>query len=201
LQFGSVKLAITQEDHSRVGRHNLMNLGEQLLMHALGEMAFGTLDDNPAVRQGAPVIDHTEQQGDTAAPDHTTVHNQLYRLRGQCVEQLLSNRKKPAVYGLSLVLEKAPKSLDQAFLAGTVAGRVIGDCGQVRVFAASQTADQGAQRIEVFFAMAGRTWLEELHHGAFYGTIAAIRVAHGAPPDWKRSQARRSISRVARITL
>jgi hypothetical protein len=48
------------------------------------------------------------------------------------------------------------------------------------------------------FTMAGRLRLKALHEALFYGSIAAIRVSHGAPPDCKVVSTE-SIPDVARI--
>ena len=71
---------------------------------------------------------------------------------------------------------------------------MIGDSGQMGVLTTGQAADHGHQGIEMLFAMPGRTRLIELHNALFYGTIAAIRVAHGVLLLTERSFAERSIS-------
>ena len=48
----------------------------------------------------------------------------------------------------------------------------------------TQATDQGDEGVEMTFTMASEM-REELHEALFYGTIAAVRVTHGAPPDWK----------------
>jgi len=100
-----------------------------------------------------------------------------------------------------IVLEEAPEAIDDTFLLSALAGGVVGDAGQMGMFAASQTADQRDQGLEVAFAMPGRTRLLELHNGLFYDTIAAIRVTHGMHLLTERSIAGRSIPWVARIRI
>src|SRR3712207_5402139 len=83
---------------------------------------------------------------------------------------------------VGIVLEPAPEAGADTFLVGASTGRLIGDRGQVCPMTASQAADHGDQGIEMAFAMAGERW-KELHQGPFYGSIAVVRVTHGAPPD------------------
>ena len=142
-------------------------------------MTFGAADDQPAERQGAPVIDHTQHQGQAAAPDHTPVHHQLNGLGCQSRQQFLGDRQKPAIDGLAVVFEPAAKAIDDALLLRAIAGRMVGDVRQVRVPPARQPTDQGHQRIEMLLPLSARTRLVELHDCLFYGTIPAIRVAHG----------------------
>jgi hypothetical protein len=147
------------------------------------------------------MVDYTQHQGDTATPNRAAVHHQRDRLCCQILQQRLRNWQEPAFQCLRVMFEPATEALDQAFLLGAVAGCVIGDSREMRPLAAGQATDQGRQGVEVPFAVAA--WLEsiELHQRAFYGTIASIRVAHGAPPDCDRSCARRSIPWLARITF
>jgi hypothetical protein len=62
---------------------------------------------------------------------------------------------------------------------------VIRDVAEVRTLGADQAADQGGKGVEVAFTMAGGPGLKELHEALFYGTMAVVRVTHGAPPDCK----------------
>ena len=62
---------------------------------------------------------------------------------------------------------------------------MIGDAAEMRALGTDQAADQGDEGIEVAFAVAGGQRLKELHDACFYGTIAAVRVTHGTPPDCK----------------
>src|SRR6266508_3910530 len=179
LQFGAVKLTIAQEGHSRALWHDLLDLREQLLMHGHTQMTFGPANDYPAERQGTPVIDHTQHQGNAAAPDHTAVDHQLDRLCRQRLQQLLRHRQKPAVDRLAVVFEPAAKAIDDTLLFGATAGGMVGDRGQVRVSPASQPTDQGHQGIQLLLALSARAWLIELHDRALYGTIPSIRVAQG----------------------
>jgi hypothetical protein len=168
-------------------------------MHRLGKMAFLSTHNQPAQRQRTPVIDHTQHQGDAATSDDTAIHHKLERLLGQCLQQVLCDGQKPAIDSLAVVFEEAAKAINETFLFGAMTGRVVSDDGQVGVLATTQTADQGDQGIEVLFLMPTGARLVKLHNTLFYGTIPAIRVAHGASPDWQRSYARRSIPEVTRI--
>jgi hypothetical protein len=85
-------------------------------------------------------------------------------------EQVLRDRQKPALDGLMVMFEPAAKAIDDTLLLRAMAGRVVGDRGQVRVFAAGQPTDQGHQGIKVLFGLSGRTRLIELHDRAHYGT-------------------------------
>ncbi len=48
---------------------------------------------------------------------------------------------------------------------------------------ASQATDEGDEGVEMTLLMATGMGLIELHETLLYGTIAVIRVTHGAPPD------------------
>jgi hypothetical protein len=80
------------------------------------------------------------------------------------------------------MFEKAREASNDAFLVGTVARSVFGDRRKVGGFAADKTTDQGNQCVEMFFAMALRARLVELHDRLFYGTISTMRVIHGVLP-------------------
>jgi hypothetical protein len=112
---------------------------------------------------------------------------------------LVRDGQKPAITGVAVVFEEAGEALDQRFLRGAIAGRVIGNRRQVRVFATHQPTDQGHQGIEMFFAMTGRARLIELHNSLFYGTIAPIRITHEMLLLTERSLAGRSIPWVMRV--
>jgi len=148
LQCRPVKLAVAQEDHRRTRWHDLLDLRKQLAVGLLRKMAFGPAHDYPAEWQGAPVVDDTQHQGNATTPNHTAIHHQQDRLVCQPSEQLLRDRQKPAIDGLAVVFEEAAKTLDDTLLLCTITGRVVGDGGQVRVFTARQSTDQGHQRIE-----------------------------------------------------
>jgi hypothetical protein len=113
----------------------------------------------------------------------------------------LSDWQKGAINSVTVVFQEAGEALDQTFLCRPIARRVIGNRGQVRMFAAGQSTDQRHQGIEMLFAMALWARLIELHDGLFYGTIPTIRVTHGAAPDWQKSFSRRSIPEMARISV
>src|ERR671933_1863793 len=81
------------------------------------------------------------------------------------------------------MLEPAPEAGHEAFLLRTCTRRMIGDAAEMRALGTDQAADQGDEGIEVAFAMASGPRLKELHDACFYGTMAAMRVTHGAPPD------------------
>src|SRR6185503_17870269 len=170
--------------HLRILGHDRLELSKQLTMGRDWEMTFGSFDDQPAERQGTTVVDHTQHQGQTATTDSTAIHHDLDRLSSQGCEQLLSDRQKPAIKCVAVVLQETSEAPDQRFLAGAVARSVIGNDRQVGMSAASQSTDQGRQGIEMFFTMTSWARLIELHNGLFYGTIASIRITHGVPPDW-----------------
>ena len=135
-----------------------MALGQQFLMQAFGKMAFLATHDHPAQRQRAPLI-HDTHRRHAAAPDYTTVHPLLDWLLRQALEQLRGDEPKPAINGLLLVFEEAREALGEMSLRRAIAGRMVGDRGQVRVPATRQAADQRAQRIEMLFPMSGRARL------------------------------------------
>ena len=78
------------------------------------------------------MIDDTEHQGNTASPDDTAIHHEQEWLLGQTGEQALSNRQKPAVDAVGVVLEPAAEPGDQTFLVGAATGSMIGEGGEVR---------------------------------------------------------------------
>ncbi len=47
LQFGAIKLAITEKDDGGRGRQDQLQLGDQRTMDCLGEVAFAPADDDP----------------------------------------------------------------------------------------------------------------------------------------------------------
>ena len=53
------------------------------------------------------------------------------------------------------MFEPAAEAIDEAFLFGPIARRVIGDDQQMGVLPTGQAIDQGHQRIEVALAMTG----------------------------------------------
>ena len=154
-----------------------LRLREQSTMGMLRKMPFRRGHDHPTERQGTAMVDHTHHQRQAAASHHAAIHDQVDGRVRERVQQFLGNWQKPTVDGMGITLKKAPKAFDKTFLRRAIAGGVVGDRGQVGMLAAGQTADQGHQSIEMFFAMPSRTRLIELHDRLFYGTIAAIRVA------------------------
>src|SRR5215216_4049165 len=147
-------------------------------MGLLRKMAFGAAHHQPAQRQGAPVIDHTQHQGNATTPDQAAIHHDLKRLRRQCTQQLLGDGRKPAIDGVAVIFDEAAKSLNHTLLLCAIARCVVGTGGQMCVFAADQTADQCRQGVEMLFAMPLRARLVKLRDSLFYGTIPSIRVAH-----------------------
>ena len=55
---------------------------------------------------------------------------------------------------------------------------MIGDGREVGRLPTSEAADQGNERVEMAFAMAGPWQWKKLHERLLYGTIPAIRVTH-----------------------
>jgi hypothetical protein len=62
---------------------------------------------------------------------------------------------------------------------------MIGDGGQMRARPTHQATDHRDQGVEVAFTLPRGLRLKALHEALFYGTMAAVRVTHGAPPDCK----------------
>lgn len=145
-------------------------------------MAFLAFDDDPGQRQGSSMVDDADHEGDAATTDDAAINGHEHRLVGQVLQQRLGDRQKPAIQRVRVVFEPAPEACDDTFLGGSSAGRMISDRGQVCAVTAGQAADQGDQRIQMAFAMAGER-RQALHQGSFYGSLAAIRVTHNAPPD------------------
>ncbi len=200
LQLGAIKLAITEEDDRGRGRHDRLKLGDQGTMRRLGKVALLAMNHNPDQGQGTALVDDTDHAGKTAVPYHAAVQHELDRLVGQVVQQGFGNGQKPAIQGLGVMFQPAAETGDQAFLRRRITGRMISDRGQVCPLAADQPADHGNQGVQMTFLVPRWAWLIPVHDGAFAGMIAAIRVAHRLLPT-ERSQARRSIPELARITL
>ncbi len=106
-------------------------------MDLLGHVALLAFEDNPGQGQGTTMIDHTEHQGQTVASNHTTIHAQGERLLNEVGEQSLGNGKKPGLDSLTVVLEEASKSGDEAFLVGTMGGSMVGNRGEMRMAGAT----------------------------------------------------------------
>ena len=76
---------------------------------------------------------------------------------------------------------------------GTVVGSVLGATSLLAVLGIRYPvkmlpllfADHGDEGGQMACAMAGGPRLIELHDALFYGTMGAVRVTHGAPPDCK----------------
>jgi site-specific DNA recombinase len=185
LEPRAIKLPIAQHRHICTHRNQLVDLSEQGTMGLLREVPFRALDHDPSERQGTAMIDHTQHQGDTAASHNTPIHDKCERLLCQIREQGLGDRQEPAVNGLPIVLEPAAEASDQTFLVGAMRRSMISDGGKMGTLSSSQTTDQGDEGVEVAFLMTGGARLIELQEILLYGTIAAVRVTHGAPPDWK----------------
>lgn len=60
---------------------------------------------------------------------------------------------------------------------------MIGDGGEMGALGARQAADETDEAVKMTLLMATRMRLIELHEALLYGTIAAVRVTHCAPPD------------------
>ena len=122
-------------------------------MSLLGQVTFLALDHEPAERQGATMIDHTQHQADTAASDHAAIHDQKQRLLGKIGEQGFGNGQKPGFGGLPLVLEEAAEASDEAFLVGTVGGGMVGDGRKMGALGANEATDEGDEGVEMAFLM------------------------------------------------
>ena len=94
-------------------------------------MTFGAANDHPTKWQGARVIDHTDDQGNATAPNHTPIHHQLDRLACQCDQHLLGDGQKGAIDRLAVVFEPTAKAVDHTLLLGASTGRMVGDRGEV----------------------------------------------------------------------
>ncbi len=181
LERGSIKLAIAEDGHLRRGRDQRLDLGQQRTMLLLGEMALASFNDNPGQRQGAAVVEHTDHQGDTAATDDAAIHNDRQWLLGQTGQQRGRNGQKPVLQCLAVVFEPAPKSHDQAFLGRRPCWCMIRNRGEMGAVATNQPTDHGHQGPEMAQPLP-RWRRNRLQKCPFYGTIAAMSVAHGTPP-------------------
>jgi len=123
------------------------------------ENGLSRTDYYPAERQGTPVVDHAQHQGQAAPSSHTAVHHQVDGLLGQSCEQFCCDWQEPAINAVTVVFHEAGETLDQAFLPRVVTRGVIGNARQMSVFAADQPTDQRDQGIEMLFAMSARTRL------------------------------------------
>ncbi|MDQ2995842.1 MAG: hypothetical protein M3R61_02125 [Chloroflexota bacterium] len=83
LHIDPIKLAMAQEGHLGVLRHDRLHLREQRTMGFLRKMPLRGADHHPAERQGPPVIDHTQHQRQAAATGDTPIHHERDRLRRQ----------------------------------------------------------------------------------------------------------------------
>lgn len=77
------------------------------------------LQDIPGIRPTTIPAVHYRTE---AASNHTAIHDQGERLLSEVGEQSLGNGKKPGLESLTVVLEEASKSGDEAFLVGTMGG-------------------------------------------------------------------------------
>jgi hypothetical protein len=62
---------------------------------------------------------------------------------------------------------------------------MIGHVAEVGALGADHAAEHGDEGVQMPFAMAGGPRLKEVQEALLYGTMAAVRVTHGAPPDCK----------------
>ena len=87
LQGEAIKLAITQKDDICFGWGQLGHLLYQSNVSFFGKMAFVTVDDHPAQRQGSALINHTDHQGQTSTTYFTAINRQYQWAIAQTEQQ------------------------------------------------------------------------------------------------------------------
>jgi hypothetical protein len=155
-----------------------MHLLQQRDMRVFGKVPLAASDDNPGYRQRPTLIDHTEHQRHTPAPDCATIHYQHQRPLCQTGQHGLGKWQKVGLHLDPLVVDPPREPLDPT-LSFRAVRCFLGDGRKVSPMAADDAANQSGQGIQVPRQVPG--WLSrvQLLQGCPNSTISACIVAHG----------------------